>query len=869
MRYRILFLVLLMLGGGVTLSAQEVVIKGTVRTEKGEPLEGAIVSLKALPDSTFIIYSVADEMGAFVLSSHEHHAKVLLEVRHSFIHPISKVLPYKSQNLDLRVEESDDFDLEEVIVYPEAILEQGDTLTYLTSAFVTENTQNLREALEKMPGIQVSESGTVSYNGKSISEFQIEGMDLFDGKYGIAMERIRPEDIASVQVMRNFQPLKVLQESRPKDDVALNLILKDHAKSVFSLENTTKTGIEGRDKWLYDLGLTASLFNARHQSFAVIEADNAGKNPIRTYTDHIMTYMGDESLIGVDKPSVPAVSERQYRDNRSFAFSYNGASKLGEESKLKYNVLYVGDSNRANYLREQSYRLPDEGTAIHRYTGSSQEQKNLGEASLHFDVNRKDYYISDRLITRIERNRPKAHLEGTVEGEEQGKETTGAVYNSFRIIKRFDDVRGFDFRLDASYQDKAGELLLLPSEASESHILQRIDSRYLALDARFEMLSTIRWGDLIIDPYGFMTWDNSRLESRLKGGLLPELPSNGVVDYGLYRLGAGLSVHYAIGRWRLEGYLPLMYWNVRVKRPNNPLGKSLVRFEPNLSVKTTLLPHLTASVSGRLTNSFNPAEDFLQAVVLRNSHEVRYAETDQVAEKRQVGLDGTLEYALPHERLFATLFLKYNNLYSDMITHLRVGEGRINASLVPHQNTSHITAVGGDFSQGFVEKRGLVALGGSYSDFRSQSMTDGAITPFATRSYRIYLRGSVRPLEWLELEARTDWNSLQSRQEGNPAPFDQKLLYLQGAVSMSLLKGLVLELSEVYSRTFAPFKSTANLTDIALRYTLGRTIISLNLYNLTNERAYETYFVGSNTADYSSYRLRPRSIMLGVRWNIH
>ncbi|MDO5017219.1 MAG: hypothetical protein Q4E10_02515 [Porphyromonas sp.] len=859
----------MILGGGLTLSAQEVVIKGSVLTMKGEPLEGAMVSLKALPDSTFVSYCVTDQSGAFVLSSHEQLSRVLIEVRHGFINPVSKVLPYKSQILDLRVEESDYFKLDEVIVHPEAILEKGDTLTYLTSAFVTENTQNLREALEKMPGIQVSESGTVSYNGKSISEFQIEGMDLFDGKYGIAMERIRPEDIASVQVMRNFQPLKVLQESRPKDDVALNLILKDHAKSLFSLENSTKTGIEERNRWLYDQGVTASLFNARHQSFAVIDADNAGKNPIRTYTDHIMRYMGGESLIEVSKPSLPAVSEKQYRDNRSFAISYNGASKPGEESKLKYSALYIGDRNWSNYLREKSYRLPDGSTAVHSYMGSNREQTHLGEAAFHFDINRKDYYLSDKLVTRVERSLPYALLEGSVEGKEQGKEATGALYNSFRIIKRFDDVRGIDFRLDASYQDKNGELQLLPLKGAESGFLQRIDSRYLALDARFEMLSTIRWGDLVIDPYGFMTWDRSMLQSNLNGSLLPELPSVGEVDYGLYRLGAGLSLHYAIGRWRLEGYLPLMYWSVRVRRPDHPLGKSLVRFEPNLSVKTTIVPHLTASVSGRLTNSFNPAEDFLQAVVLRNSHEIRYAETDRIAEKRQMGLDSHLEYILPHERLSATLFLRYNNLYSDMITHLRVGEGHIEASLVPHQNNSHITSVGGDFSKGFVKNRGLLALGGSYSDFRSQAMTDGAITPFATRSYRLYLRGSVRPLEWLEMEARTDWNSLQSRQEGNPAPFDQKLLYLQGAVSIRLLKGLTLELSEVYSRTFAPFKSSAHLTDIAMRYTLGRTIISIDLNNLTNEQAYETYIVGSNVADYSYYRLRPRSIMLGVRWNIH
>ena len=44
----------------------------------------------------------------------------------------------------------------------------------------------LQDALKKVPGIEVEDNGGIKYNGKSISNFYINGMDLLGGKYNLA-----------------------------------------------------------------------------------------------------------------------------------------------------------------------------------------------------------------------------------------------------------------------------------------------------------------------------------------------------------------------------------------------------------------------------------------------------------------------------------------------------------------------------------------------------------------------------------------------------------------------------------------------------------------------------------------------------------
>ncbi len=47
------------------------------------------------------------------------------------------------------------------------------------SGFSSAKDRTIGDVLKKMPGIEVAKNGSVSYNGKAINEFLVEGIDLF------------------------------------------------------------------------------------------------------------------------------------------------------------------------------------------------------------------------------------------------------------------------------------------------------------------------------------------------------------------------------------------------------------------------------------------------------------------------------------------------------------------------------------------------------------------------------------------------------------------------------------------------------------------------------------------------------------------
>ena len=109
-----------------------------------------------------------------------------------------------------------------VTVLPDKIREHGDTLSYNVGSYTQQGDRVIGDVLKRMPGIEVSESGAIKFNGKSIKNFYVEDMDLLQGRYGLATNNINAADVTTVQVLQNHQPIKALQGKELSDGVAIN-----------------------------------------------------------------------------------------------------------------------------------------------------------------------------------------------------------------------------------------------------------------------------------------------------------------------------------------------------------------------------------------------------------------------------------------------------------------------------------------------------------------------------------------------------------------------------------------------------------------------------------------------------------------------
>ena len=177
-------------------------ITGTVTDMNGDPLTGVIIQVRSNSTNKMIRFGKTDAKGVFSL---EAAANSYLEV---------SMLGFKKQRIDnlsnekpLRiVMQEEAVALKEVTVKASKVREHGDTLTYNVATFADQNDRNIGDVLSRIPGFEVNkQNGQIKYEGKPISKFYIEGLDMLGDKYGIATNSLPQVDVGSVQVMRNHQ----------------------------------------------------------------------------------------------------------------------------------------------------------------------------------------------------------------------------------------------------------------------------------------------------------------------------------------------------------------------------------------------------------------------------------------------------------------------------------------------------------------------------------------------------------------------------------------------------------------------------------------------------------------------------------------
>lgn len=81
-----------------------------------------------------------------------------------------------------------------------------------------------------MPGIEVTTSGQILYQGSSINKLNIEGLDLMGDQYNQATQNMPAEAVSTIQVMENNQPIRALEGKIHSNHATLNIRLKKNYK---------------------------------------------------------------------------------------------------------------------------------------------------------------------------------------------------------------------------------------------------------------------------------------------------------------------------------------------------------------------------------------------------------------------------------------------------------------------------------------------------------------------------------------------------------------------------------------------------------------------------------------------------------------
>ncbi|MDR1347961.1 MAG: carboxypeptidase-like regulatory domain-containing protein [Prevotellaceae bacterium] len=206
--------------------AQTNSIKGRITNEKNEPAGLATVLLLSAKDSSVVKYTTSDNSGAYALSQISN-GQYLVEVRYvGYSTQRTKIGVFGNNSLDVN------FKLEEEITTLEAakikanysgIEFSGDTVRYNPLAYTDGSEVTLGEMMNKLPGINVTESGKVTAQGKDVDAILIEGRDLFSGNTQVPLQNLPANIAEKVEVVNNYSEYDIMKGFQSYEKTAINV----------------------------------------------------------------------------------------------------------------------------------------------------------------------------------------------------------------------------------------------------------------------------------------------------------------------------------------------------------------------------------------------------------------------------------------------------------------------------------------------------------------------------------------------------------------------------------------------------------------------------------------------------------------------
>ena len=842
-------------------------IHGFVKLRSGQGIDFASVIVSSVTSPKTILGSTFTAAnGSFRLNVNSGCDSLILKASSMEISPTAITIPNRSGVYDIIVEERV-IGLREVVVKAKKIYAQGDTLNYNVASFLSQSDQSVADVLRKMPGITVSEAGQVSYQGKPIKNFYIEGLDLMKGHYAIATNNIDPHNIATVQVLENHQDIKALQGLRPEEQASINLRLKEGVKGVFNLIATLGGGYGKDAQW--NNSAIATYFRRNNQFLVTYKGNNTGEDLSQELYSFDNDYSRTNNISSITMPSAPGIDKRFYYFNRSHSATYNNVYRIGKYSEFGINAAYLNDRDNRNSFSSTFNTLPDGSQNIvdEQMTGIARMQKAYGD--LTYVNNSEQSYLKEQLkLDWSKTNADSRILAGDEDISQLGNTDTYRLLNKFHMTHRNSGSRGFEVYSLLNVEKRPHSLTvspnLFPDLFASDMLSQSVDYHNVSTENRFAFLSAFKYRNFSLHPTVIVNFNHNSLESRLSD-------SRNDLTFGYLDAGIGAELVYSIRKLHVSLMLPLKYkwFSLDNHRESVVTDKNRFRVEPDFRLSYDINTSHHLSVRSAL-NYMTPSIEALYSSYILTSY--RCLSAYDVA-----GLyEGTT--------LYNSLSYKFKNILSMSFAGIDLSWQRQSPEVLygsyydglVQRTISQRTSEAGDMfsakihaSQGFDWRRLKIGASVSYSYYDNPLLVQNQVVRYTSNSIGTNADISVSPFNWLAASWEGNYYQTASRQEGHDPMSWLRTVTNKVSLDFTIPGGITLKTSVYhYYNNFNDGDKSFVLLNAEARYSIKRFSFTLVCDNLLNRRTYLYSSQAALTESRSAYEIRPRSVLLKIRCRI-
>ena len=418
-RRNISILIALWVWNTFTMMSQTVISGTILEASDGKALPEVVCMLTDASGKMMLDYGFTDKEGKYSLRTTHEGDSIIFTAKMMSYRTVTLRLPNRSQTKEIRMQD-ESFKLKEVVVKADPITQYGDTINYNVSALKNAKDVAIVDVIKKLPGVEVAESGKISYQGKPINKFYIEGMDLLEGKYSLATTTVPVDAVASIQVLENHQPIRALEETQLSDRAAMNLKLKKGKKLRPVGQGTLGGGISD-ERFKYTGAISALQLSEKGQSLLSLKANNSGTQLANELIEH--TYQAGSifnslpySPVALLSPSdglLPPVPARNGIFNESYMGTYNRLFKLKGDTEIKVNGSYIDESLENQQKETTIYDVTGENPLTIVNDQTSETHHRQGNLAMQITKNSTEQYLNNRFRLTGDWSDAHSHLQGT------------------------------------------------------------------------------------------------------------------------------------------------------------------------------------------------------------------------------------------------------------------------------------------------------------------------------------------------------------------------------------------------------------------------------------------------------------------------
>lgn len=876
---KFLFVILCLLFIRNAVSQETVTIWGTVYDAKThEVINGVNVILQSTTGKFLYGFGLTDAQGNYSITYKGKKDTLLITISGFNVKKESKIIRPVSQQVDFMVQ-STNIEIKEVVIKARPIEHFGDTITYNVSSFIDLTDHNIGDVLRKMPGIEVEKNGKIKYNGLDISKFYIEGLDMFEGRYGVATNNIRAKDIARIEIMENHQPIKVLKELTLPERAAINLRLKSSSSGIWN--GSVQAGL-GYKPVIWNAEATAMYFGRNFQSLSLYKTNSMGNDISNELASH---YSGNEeddlsALLGIHKPSTPPIDKLRYLDNNIHLVSTNTINKLKEGVTLATNAYYMHDSQNSQSKSVTTYYLPTSQVLIISEATDACHRTDRTGVNMSIEKNAETFYVKDRIEFSGEWIDDKGNVTNeTTPVTQHYNRPYIAFKNVFEGTRKIGNL-SFNLSSTIDYSSAPATLSVTPMPFPEifkndeniSGAVQQLDSkRFRIRNSAYTSFAVKKWRFYMkANADSHMEWLQSSLmpmSATLKNNAaMDEMRNNTYWARLDLLLGPSIAYFSKFIYASLDCPLNLMNLEIKDKIRNGNQSQKKLFLRPTFYATLTLTRNLKFSIHAFYQENHGGLYDSYGGYIMTD-YRVIVNKKGEISHERNQNYSASITYADVLKALFGSLTASYyysrrNLMYG---TTYEGSLSRIEAVKKPNTMDGYILY--GKISKRLSGIRTTLNFSSRYSQSRSDILRENNLMSAYSEQFSSSVGVNIRfcPSVLFDYDMSYVWNQYHIKN----APILDAIHMIQQEATLSFIasKKVVCSIHTEHYYNGAIETGNRNMffLDSKVQYHTKRMEYAIEARNLLAKKNFHSASYSDATNYMQVYQLRPSSIMFNLK----